>query len=62
MSLASDSRRHAQEWFDVAERLPPKQRRAAHGIAETWFQLAMDAASLEAENVESSTKAKTLSH
>ena len=47
MSLASDSRKHAQEWFDLAERLPSKQRHAALEIAEVWFQLAIDAAFLE---------------
>jgi hypothetical protein len=62
MSLASDSRKHAQAWFEVAERLPPKQRRAALGIAETWFQLAMDAASLKSDNVKSSIQAKTVSY
>ena len=48
MSLAADSRKHAQEWFDLADRLPVQERQGALEIAEAWFQLAMDAAALEA--------------
>ncbi len=44
MSLVSDSRKCAQEWFDLAEHLPLEKRQAALEIAEAWFQLAMDAA------------------
>jgi hypothetical protein len=47
MSLMSDSRKWAQNWFDLAERLPSVQRRAALEIAEAWFELAMDASALE---------------
>ena len=62
MSFASDSRKYAQEWFDVAERFPPKQRHAALEIAEAWFQLAMDAASLETDNAEHLVPAKASIH
>jgi hypothetical protein len=47
MSLASDSRKHAQQWFDLAERLSAEVRQGALDIAEAWFRLAMDAAVLE---------------
>lgn len=47
MSLMSDSRKWAQNWFDLAERLPAVQRRAALEIADAWFELAMDASALE---------------
>jgi hypothetical protein len=47
MSLASNSRQCAEDWFDLAEHLPLKERRAVLEIAEAWFQLAMDAAALE---------------
>jgi hypothetical protein len=46
MSLVSDSRKCAQDWFDLAEHLPLKERQAALEIAEAWFQFAMDAAAL----------------
>jgi hypothetical protein len=44
MSLVSDSRKCAQDWFDLAEHLPSKERQAALEIAEAWFHFAMDAA------------------
>lgn len=50
MSLASDSRRHADEWFDVAQRMPAQQRKGALKVAEAWFHLALDAVALEADD------------
>jgi len=47
MSLASDSRKRAHDWFKVAEGLPPQQRQPALNIAEAWFRLAMDAEVME---------------
>ena len=51
MSLASESRKHADEWLDLAERMPPGQREGALQVAEAWFYLAMDAAVLEADKI-----------
>lgn len=48
MSLVSDSRKRAQDWFDLAEHLPLKERQPALEIAEAWFAFAMDAAALDA--------------
>ncbi len=48
MSLVSDSRKYAEDWFDLAQHLPLKHRQAALEIAGAWFQLAMDAAALDA--------------
>ncbi len=48
MSLVSDSRKYAQDWFDLAQHLPLKHRQVALEIAGAWFQLAMDAAALDA--------------
>jgi hypothetical protein len=47
MSLISDSRKCAQDWLDLAEHLPLKERQAVLEIAEARFQLAMDAAALD---------------
>lgn len=47
MSLAADSRKHAEDWFQVAERLPIQARRHALHVAEAWFRLAMDAEAME---------------
>jgi hypothetical protein len=57
MSLASDSRKHAQQWFDLAKHLPAEVRQAAREIAESWFQLAMDADVIEQD--QKSTDAPT---
>jgi hypothetical protein len=43
MSLASNSRKHVQDWFKIAERLPLQERQQALNVAEAWFRLAMDA-------------------
>ena len=47
MSLASDSRKHAQDWCQVAARLPARERQYALNVAEAWFRLATDAEAIE---------------
>lgn len=47
MSLASESRKHAQDWFQIAESLPATERQRAFDVAEAWFRLAMDAEAME---------------
>ena len=51
MSLASQSRQHAQDWFRVAERLPAQDRQSALNVAEAWFRLAMDAEAMDAKAI-----------
>jgi hypothetical protein len=48
MSLAAESRQHAETWFRIAKRLPEQTRRPALEVAEAWFELAMSAAAIEA--------------
>jgi hypothetical protein len=43
MSLVSESSKHADEWLNLAGRMPPAQREGALQVAEAWFHLAMDA-------------------
>ncbi len=50
MSLASDFRKHAQDWFDIAEQLPAHERQPALDVAEEWFRLAMDAEAIESHD------------
>jgi hypothetical protein len=47
MSLASESRKHAKDWFGLADTLPTQRRQAALDIAEAWFRLAMNAEAIE---------------
>lgn len=42
VSLISDYRKCAQQWFELAEHLPLEDRPALEA-AEAWFQLEMDA-------------------
>ncbi len=53
MSLAFEFRRHAQDWFEIAERLPDQKRQSALNVAEAWFRLAMDAEAMESRDVRS---------
>jgi len=55
MSLASDSRKHAQEWLEIADRLKAAERQSALNVAEAWFRLAMDAELIESDHSVSST-------
>jgi hypothetical protein len=55
MSLASDSRKHAEDWFKVAANMPPQERDYALTVAEAWVQLAMDAAAMESRQSLSAT-------
>src|SRR3954462_14752512 len=55
MSLASDSRKHAEDWFKVAATMPPQERESALTVAEAWVQLAMDAEALESRPPTSTT-------
>lgn len=55
MSLASDSRKHAEDWFKVAATMPPQEREPALTVAEAWVQLAMDAEALESRPRTSAT-------
>jgi len=50
MSLASDFRKDAQDWFEIAEQLPAHERQPALIVAEEWFRLAMDAEAMESRD------------
>ncbi len=47
MSLASDSRKHAEDWFKLAPHLAPGERQNALDVAEAWVRLAQDAEAIE---------------
>jgi hypothetical protein len=51
MSLVSESRKHADEWLSLANRMSPEQRKGALQVAEAWFHLAMDAVILETDKI-----------
>jgi hypothetical protein len=51
MSLVSESRKHADEWLNLAERMPSEQREGALQVAEAWFHLAMDAVAFETNKI-----------
>jgi hypothetical protein len=51
MNLVSESSKHADEWLDLAGRMPPGQQEGALKVAEAWFHLAMDAVVLETDKI-----------